>query len=274
MAKHKDSKETWLCKSCGCNLLRRPQEYRKGDCGKCFQAKKKQAASDLLLRPCKTCGKPIGSKDKRQVVCSKRCGHDGRSQGKVLIECAVCGKQVERYARQASKFKVACCSLECQRQHALNENHSSKTRKDWSKSQVKARKDWRIKQQRERQGKNTWFVAAKKSLKKVLGRHLPDFDSWEYRVGLRIATHKGRSSSKPVTPKHSRTIEQALRKVRARRKQFERSDWHKSVATKLSSHKSRRRAKHERSRKNIESVASGRQDSSQWSQVCFEWMGN
>lgn len=273
MAKHKDSKELNSCKSCGCKLPSRPQEYRKGNCGKCFQAKKKQAAIDLLLRPCKTCGKPIDSKDKRQVVCSKRCGHDGRSQGKVLIECAVCGKQVERYTRHASKFKVACCSLGCQRQHALNENRGGKKR-DWDKSSAKARKEWyRLsqKQRRDRRyGDYTKAIFRKIEKAKPQPLRCP----WVVSIGVRLATGANRDCTRRQVGKVSGSIERAIQNLYYRRKYHEIPDWKKKVSNKLSSMSGRRRRKANAKNKKNESRSDTREDSAVWAQMCFDWMVN
>jgi hypothetical protein len=266
VGKVKDSGKKCLCKSCGCDLPRRPQEYRKGDCTKCFQAKKKRVADDLLKRPCKTCGKPIGTKDKRQIACSKDCGHKGRTLEKTVVECSVCGKSILRYMKSLEIRSKFACSAECQRVVA------GRAGKDWVAGSAKAKKRWLASESKRRLACSEWIQAVSRKLVSVRALVI-DTKGWEYRVALRINASRSRRRRKRIEPKHSRTIEQAIKKVRNERKLFELSDWEKKVGYRLSSHKARRALK-ANAQKQVEGVASRCNDQSKWVQVCFEWVGD
>lgn len=125
------------------------------------QIARQKLHAELKNRPCKTCGKPIGKIDKRQVVCSTQCGHAGRSLGKLVVPCNFCGKLVERYKRQYDKFGVASCSLECQRRWALDENRGRKA-VDWEVRSKKAKEVWKASSARQRKqrsfGHRFWLL--------------------------------------------------------------------------------------------------------------------
>ena len=89
----------------------------------------------LRNRPCKACGRPINSLDKRQVKCGLRC-----PGFRTVVTCCVCGKDVERYSKAARENN--CCSLECQREHAL-ENNRGKAKPDWHKRSLRAKEKYR-----------------------------------------------------------------------------------------------------------------------------------
>lgn len=93
----------------------------------------------LKARPCKHCGKPIGTIDKRQVVCSKECGFRSRTLQRVTVQCVVCCKPVIRTASHAKQFKAACCSDECQQIWAGRCGKGKKTG-----MARKARKRWKL----------------------------------------------------------------------------------------------------------------------------------
>lgn len=128
------------CIQCG---LQMPRKRKSGTCDKC-----------LIARPCKNCGKPVNQKDPRQKMCSAKCGYDNRSLGKVVVQCFVCGKNVERYTRHFNKFNKACCSLDCQRQHSIVDNRghakinwvarSKLMREIWSAESSQARKGFSV----------------------------------------------------------------------------------------------------------------------------------
>lgn len=99
-----------------------------------------------LNRCCKTCGKCMNSLDVRKVTCSAECGHTGRRQEKVVVECIVCAARVERYKKAAESRSAFCCSKACQKRWALSTNHSSKNsvsnaaKQKWRQSQAAARR--------------------------------------------------------------------------------------------------------------------------------------
>ena len=249
----------------------------KGRCCKCWGDDKERnrlKAAAMLLRPCKVCGKAIGTNDKRQVVCSKECGHKGRTQEKVELSCCNCGKKVERYKSRLEFRSVFACSLECQRQYALIENHSTAGKTDWIKKSTEAKKRWKVIDSRKRRLCNPWMRKIRKKLDKCKELKV-DTNSWKYRVALRLNAAVGRKRRKQVEAKASRTVEQALRKIREKRKLFELSDWEKKIGWKLSSHKARR-ARKENAQKHgqVEGVSSRCQDKGKWVQVCFEWVAD
>lgn len=250
----------------------------KGKCHRCWkqvqEAKKKEAAA-LPSRLCKTCGRPIGTKDRRQVVCSKDCASQRLKKKKAVVACCICGKMVERYRKALETRDKFACSNRCQKVWAGLRGAGRLARvgsREWQSAQDKARKKWYRNQSRRRRERNVWFVAVSKKPKR---QHSPDCQSWEYRVALRLGSSTGRTRRKKIVFKHSRTVEQALTRLRNRRKYFELTDWQKKVGFKLSSHKARRSRKGEAKRKqDVKGFAGGRQDSEGWSQVCFEWVGD
>ena len=275
MATVKDSRKSVACKTCG--EKGRPSSfpaYRDGDCGACFRKRKEQSRTIAPAKPCKVCGKAIGTNDKRQVVCSKECGHKGRTQQKVELPCCNCGKKIERYKSRLEFRSVFACSLECQRQYALIENHSTAGKTDWIKKSAEAKKRWNVIDSRKRRLCNPWMRKIRKKLDKCKESKV-DTKSWKYRVALRLNAAVGRKRRKQVEAKASRTVEQALRKIREKRKLFELSDWEKKIGWKLSSHKARR-ARKENAQKHgqVEGVSGRCQDKGKWVQVCFEWVAD
>jgi len=101
------------------------------------QIAKKLRREALLARPCNTCGQPINNLDKRQVRCQLNC-----PGMKVEALCCVCGKAKEVYKSQQRENH--CCSLECQRQHALVDNHSCKNTERTEKQLKDIREAYRM----------------------------------------------------------------------------------------------------------------------------------
>ena len=105
----------------------------------------KQRGEALLARPCKVCGEHIGTKDTRQIVCSKECGYIGRRKEKIIVECGVCGKPVERYRDALLIRSVFACGDDCQRVLAgrAGNDHEKAARKakdSWKKTKGDSRK--------------------------------------------------------------------------------------------------------------------------------------
>ena len=111
---------------------------------------------ELLNRPCKQCGKPINSLDKRQVKCGLNC-----PGFKAISSCCVCGKIIERYARAIRENN--CCSLECQRRWSLEKNRGR--RKPTRQSLAKIKAQWHSKNRSERSrhssGRKFWAIASR-----------------------------------------------------------------------------------------------------------------
>ena len=247
----------------------------KGRCCKCWgddKERNKLKAAAMLLRPCKVCGKAIGTNDKRQVVCSKECGHKGRTQEKVELSCCNCGKKVERYKSRLKFRSVFACSLECQRQYALVENHSTASKVDWLKKSAEAKERWKKAKSRERRLKNELFAGVAKRLRKVRPL-VVDTESWEYRVGTRLSAAVGRKQRRKNVFRQSNSIESAISKLDRRRAWWLMDPWEKKVSFKLSSH-SARRSRKDAIRQAVESSPGVCEDSRKWVQVCFEWMGD
>jgi len=159
----------------------------KGRCCKCWgddKERNKLKAAAMLLRPCKVCGKAIGKNDKRQVVCSKECGHKGRTQEKVELSCCNCGKKVERYKSRLEFRSVFACSLECQRQYALEDNRG-KRQSDWLKRSAEAKQKWKRARSRERRKRNKWIAASRKGFKSLKERSAED--EWGRRCNAAIS---------------------------------------------------------------------------------------
>jgi len=237
--------------------------------------KKQLLVSAVASRPCKVCGKAIGTGNKRQVVCSKECGHKGRIQEKVELSCCNCGKKVERYKSRLKFRSVFACSLECQRQYALEDNRGKPHGEiDWLKKSAETRQRWKASQSRKRRLCNPWM---RKIVEKISNckRSQVDTKGWEYRVALRISSAIGRKRRRQIEAKASKTVEQALRKIRSKRKLFELSDWEKKIGWKLSSHKSRRARKgNAQKHRQVEGLPDRREDQGKWIQVRFEWVGD
>lgn len=99
-----------------------------------------------LARCCKVCGVCMNSLDARKVTCSVECGFEGRRQEKVVVNCVVCEKSVQRYKHRVELQGASCCSKACQKQWALSTNHSGKNcvsnaaKRKWRQSYAAARR--------------------------------------------------------------------------------------------------------------------------------------
>lgn len=102
-------------------------------------------------KQCKTCGIQFETPDKRQLVCSRECGHKGRSKGKKIYRCCVCDKQVDRYVRQQEKQKFVACSVACQKVIA------GRAGKDTVRASIHAKTRWYKKRSAERRSANKWW---------------------------------------------------------------------------------------------------------------------
>jgi hypothetical protein len=119
------------CKTCQCGFRgygdRLFPRQGGGMCISCWglaKEEKERRRKELLNRKCRNCGKKLNTTDKRQITCGNECGYAVRIKPRKEVSCCVCGKALIR--RAASQHKSHCCSLECQRKHALIYNHSAK----------------------------------------------------------------------------------------------------------------------------------------------------
>lgn len=185
MATAKDSRKSAACKTCG--EKGRPSsfpEYRGGDCGACFRKRKEQENRELLAKPCKVCGKEIGSKDKRQVVCSRACAFRNLRKDRIEVKCCNCGKSVFRYPHALKVRSVFSCSLECQRQYALVENHSSGIIDRLGKS-AEAKQKWKRASSRDRGNQNRWWVICRAG---NIAKRTRSDDPWKRKFRSSLST--------------------------------------------------------------------------------------
>ena len=178
-------------KTCDCGFVgyghRQFPNNAKGLCRDCWglrQEEKRRKARDLLHRTCKVCEKQMGSSDRRQVVCSTACRNIAISKPKVLVNCCVCGKEVERYESQAVKRDNFCCSLGCQRKHSLVDNRGAQKR-NWHKHSIEAKKKWKKQQGDRRAQANEWWQACVKNTRTSFVSLLPD---WQAKCNTASAT--------------------------------------------------------------------------------------
>jgi hypothetical protein len=137
----------------------------RGRCCKCWgddKERNKLKAAAMLLRPCKVCGKAIGTNDKRQVVCSRNCAFQNLRKGRIEVKCCNCGKSVFRYEAALKIRSVFSCSLKCQRQYALVKNHSTASKVDWLSKSADAKARWRRLHSKNRLRKNKWIFVIRK----------------------------------------------------------------------------------------------------------------
>jgi hypothetical protein len=146
--------------------------------------------------------------------------------------------------------------------------------KDWIASSEKAKKKWKASDSRKRRLCNPWMRKIRKKLNKCKESKV-DTNSWKYRVALRLNAAVGRKRRKRVEASASRTVEQALRKIREKRKLFEIPNWEKKIGWKLSSHTARRaRKQNAQKHRQVEGVSDRCQDKGKWVQVCFKWVAD
>ncbi len=141
------------CSSCGkTGKAGKEFHWNKCDCKECGLKRRQVGREALKNRPCKVCGKPLNTMDKRQVVCSKECGHKGRSRTTKIMSCVICGNPLRRYDTTTN----AACSITCQRTWAASQQHMDGQDRRWKQhvSQVKQR--WYRDRSQERRNANQW----------------------------------------------------------------------------------------------------------------------
>lgn len=141
-------RKTTTCECCGI-IGTVPEVFRYGyaECRKCRKDKAMAKRQSILNRPCKTCGKPVSTMDKRQITCSKKCGWAGNYRKREKVACKNCGKIVVRKADYVSQVKWITCGDECQRvisgkvlrEKRDNRKHSLKAKVAWYKAQSRKR---------------------------------------------------------------------------------------------------------------------------------------
>lgn len=148
----------------------------------------------VLNRPCKGCGIPIGTADKRQLFCSRECGYENRRLDKIKIDCCVCGKRVDRYAKHVDKHKVACCSSRCQLAYATQAGvkkrgvASRRAKERWNREET-------LRRQKSSQGYAWWKIAKRKH--KLLNRVPVVVDDWFVKCTTAAMTLSDRVAFSP-----------------------------------------------------------------------------
>lgn len=220
------------------------------------QTAREKARQALLDRPCKHCGKPINTLDKRQVKCGLHC-----SGTKKVVTCDVCGKPVEKYKSQIGKFRINCCSDDCQRVWA------GKCGKDWEQASIKARKRWTRERRKQRRKNNKWLC----SIARKLSCSTIENKDWKYRIRTRLSSANGRKrKGRNRHCKPSGSVLAAIRRIESKRKYFELSAWQKKIGNKLSNVAHRRRRKVEIKR--IKGRSDLQETRGVWVQLCFDWL--
>jgi len=138
----------YKCNKCGkdtqtANAYKHINEKQKSGCGSCYKKKwdSKEVRQELKARLC-ACGKPLNSTDRKKVACSKECGYISQRKGKLVVMCVVCGKSSVVYPSKVRENN--CCSLDCQREWALNRNRGGTgVHADWLGRSKKAKEKYK-----------------------------------------------------------------------------------------------------------------------------------
>ena len=226
-----------ICDKCCVLMSNQLFDWGKSTCKACRKTEKR--SQQTPKRNCKTCGCDFVSKDKRQVVCSKECGHKGRVKGKVTCFCSVCGKQAERYAQQLARYKFVACSVACQKVIA------GRAGKDVVKASMRAKKRWCKKRSAERRAANHWVKLCDSQLAQ-LNQVLQAGQVWERRCHAAIVSLRKRT--KPECGKSSRVIEtweDAIQKAYSEKRSCPQSIWGKKCSSIVLNLKRRQRKQHQ-----------------------------
>lgn len=188
---------------------------------------KERARQALLNRPCRHCGKPINTLDRRQVKCGLRCP----VFTKVKVQCVICGRQVERYPSHLIDHNGACCSNKCQQIWAGRCGRGRVLTKDWQERSRKAKLIWRraysFKRRRRRSIDYQWWLLAKQEHLRVVAWP-KSLDAWDRKchtaiVGfryreLRHKERKKRCSRESWSSSFAKAIPSLKSKIAARLK--------------------------------------------------------
>jgi len=269
MVKVKDT-ESKYAKRGQCGFCLAPCKSGAKQCMKCRTNRPKEKTrikralehERLLNRPCKKCGNPINSLDKRQVKCGLRCpGY------REFVSCCVCGSMVQKYKGEVRDKN--CCSLNCQRKHALEINRG-RLKVNWDKRSLNAKLNWNKNQSRTRSLANKW---SKDLCSKILRINKSNIkDVWEYRISTRLSSAKGRAVKRAKKCVASDSIERALKRIIQKRNYFEMDCLSKKIGNKLSNISHRRRRKNEIKR--IKGRSNTKENNGLWVQMCFDWVGD
>lgn len=228
-----------VCDNCCVRISNQLFDWGKSTCKACRRTQKRTLQTPK--RKCKTCGCDFVSKDKRQVVCSRECGHKGRSKGKVKYSCCVCGKQVDRYVRQQEKQAFVACGAACQKVIA------GRAGKDNVRASIRAKTRWYKKRSAERRAANKWWKLCCSGFM----TNKTQEDEWRRRCANAVTCMAMRAEPKETQLKDSKcdswecSIKQQTARLRCEKKQSRLSPWKRKVLNAISSlaKRQRRRAK-------------------------------
>ena len=247
-------------------------------CKKAQQQKQREAKAErrvaLLSRKCKVCLQQMNSLDHRQVVCGMQCRDKNRRIEKIQIKCYVCEKMLFRYPRELKIRKTFCCSLECQRQHSLNNNRGKPKKNALN---IKLPIVWvcdcgEVNCGRTCANKRCVYRYCKEQIAKLLTKRRQSLavGTWEYAISYRLASSRGRKCVRKATLALGDNASGAIAKIIARRKYYESCEWEKRIGNKLSNMRKRRRRKHEKA--NCNSTGSQAKIGGAAIQMCFNWL--
>jgi predicted nucleic acid-binding Zn ribbon protein len=184
----KKAKKCDVCNVSGYGL--KFMQFRKTTCVSCDKRKRDLARNALLNRPCKVCGEPIGTTEKRQVVCSLECGHNGRKKQRAVFKCTVCGNAVTRYANHLERYNSVACSKKCQKVLA------GKAGKDHGRASEKAKTKWHKERTKSRKAANEWHRRISSWINQT-HKHVPK--SWDNKLAAMVGGNKHREAISVVS---------------------------------------------------------------------------
>lgn len=168
-----------VCDDCCVLMSNQLFDWGKSTCKACRRTQKR--IQQTLKRKCKTCECDFVSKDKRQIVCSKECGHKGRKRERSVFKCSVCGNAVTRYADHLESYSSVACSARCQKVIAAKAGASiSKANIDYEKRSKEARAKWHKTRSNTRRTKNEWVRTCGKQASKIKHSNA-ELSEWQVR---------------------------------------------------------------------------------------------
>lgn len=194
---------------------------------------------------CKTCRVHFETSDKRQIVCSRACGHKGRRKQRISVLCGVCGRSVDRYEADAQKRTSFACSKKCQVRLAARSGAVMKKAAVGSAKRIKA--EWYDARSRDRRANNAWWKLCCSAL-----RAIPEQDEWSIRCNAAVVGLQKRAIAKPVLRRKEEcsswrcSIQHQIGALRQRKKQSSLMPWDRKVLNAVSSLAKRRRKRFEK----------------------------
>ena len=274
------------CKTCQCGFRgygdRLFPRQGGGMCISCWglaKEEKERRRKELLNRKCRNCGKKLNTTDKRQITCGNECGYAVRVKPRKEVSCCVCGKALIR--RADSQHKSHCCSLECQRKHALIENRGEVKKKVKLPVLYRCELCGAASKQRRCLNRGCIGKAVAKAIAIVSQKRLAldyantEAGSWNISIASRLNYSLSRVSSikRNKSNVFSGDAWLALDHLAKRRQYYNKSSWEKKIGNKLSNMNKRRKRKYGHQRDKSNCKASDGEVGGPRLQMCFDWMG-